>query len=340
MFTIITITNAIIHILSQETNEPILNDFELDINEEVHSYLEKHIANSLNSDNIKRAVFNEGMNVIKDVCDRMLEDDEFFVLGSKEVARQLYRTVKSNGSISSGDLIVCQYLLESIPYIAILKMDYKDAYTHEVDIVEEKYKISLKSNHNCLPGINQRIQKCAFVNANSQLQHDLLILDNQISNIEDRENIAHFFLVNFLNAQIMVDSKISTKVFKKETEKFLKSQNVSIHEISEVNKQINAELNQKQDIDLHEFTDRVFKDDVLKEKYLHNIMRKGIEEQFNVDKEWVEKKVSRIKLVTGDEIEITLDFDTYQNESRFEVVLNPDGTRTIIIKNINVLYEK
>ena len=340
MFTIITIDNAIIHILSQETDEPVLNDFELDINDEVQIFLEKHITNSLNSDNVKRAVFNEGMNVIKEVCNRMIEEEGYFIIGSKEIARQLYRSIKSNGSISSGDLIVCKYQLDNVPAMAMLKMDYKNTYSHEVDVVDNKYKISLRSNNTCLPGINQRIQKCAFVNSNPQVEHELLILDNQISNIEDKENIAHFFLVNFLNAQIIVDGKISTKVFKKETEKFLKSQNVSINEISEINKQINADLNQKNDIDIKEFSEKVFRDEVLKTKYLDNIKGKGIEDQFNVDKEWVDKKVSRIKLVTGDEIEITLNFDTYQNNSRFEVILNPDGTRTILIKNINVLYEK
>jgi len=55
---------------------------------------------------------------------KIFTDNDYFIEGSQEIARQLFKAMKTNSSISSTDLVICIYEEEDEENIAILKMDY------------------------------------------------------------------------------------------------------------------------------------------------------------------------------------------------------------------------
>jgi len=59
--------------------------------------------------------------------------------------------MKTNSSISSTDLVICIYEEEDEENIAILKMDYTVSFIHEVEFVDNKFKISIKKQDISLP---------------------------------------------------------------------------------------------------------------------------------------------------------------------------------------------
>jgi len=334
----IEIKKAVIHVLDKGADEPLLNEFELEINDDIQVFLEKHIIKSMNDDDARKGRFKDGLNIVKEVSYRILSEDDYFLEGSKEIARQLFKAIKTNSSISSTDLIVCLYEDESLPAVAILKMDYTVSFIHDIEMVENKFKINIRKQDISLPGVNQRIQKCAFV-LSPVLDNDyeLVILDNQISKGAE-EPVAMFFLNTFLGAELVLDSKACTKILKKETEKWVRDKIKEGEPFAEeVRELVNTAIHEEDEIDIEAFSNRIFgKKEELRDEFVNNLREKGLtHEKFEVDREWVEKRLRKIRLKTDDNIEIVIDYELFGNKDKFEIINNPDGTKTVIIKNIS-----
>lgn len=328
--------------LDKETDEPLLNEFELDINEDIQVFLEKHITKSISDDEARKGRFKEGLNLVREVSYRISSDNEYFLEGSKDIARQLFKAIKTNSSISSTDLIVCLYEDDNIPAVAILKMDYTVSFIHDIEIVESKFKINIKKQDISLPGVNQRIQKCAFVlSPVIHSDHELIILDNQIGKGAE-EPIAQFFLQTFLGAELILDSKTCTKILRRETENWVRSKAKEGEPFAEeVRDFVNNAIHVEDEIDIEAFSNKVFgKKEELRDEFVNNLREKGLtHEKFEVDREWVDKKLSKIRLKTNDNIEIVIDYELFGDRDKFEIVSNTDGTRTIVIKNVSSLNQ-
>ncbi|OPZ89534.1 MAG: nucleoid-associated protein NdpA [Firmicutes bacterium ADurb.Bin419] len=338
----IEIKRAVIHVLDKDSDEPLLNEFELDINEDIQFFLEKHISKSINDDDARKGKFKEGMNVVREVCYRSTSDSDYFLEGSKDIARQLFKAIKTNNSISSTDLIICLYEDENVPAVAILKMDYTVSFIHDIEMVESKFKINIKKQDISLPGVNQRIQKCAFVLSPAVYNdHELIVLDNQIGKDAD-EPVAQFFLHTFLGAELILDGKTCTKILRRETENWVRSKAKEGEAYAEeVRGFVNSAIHEEDEIDIEAFSNKVFGSKVeLRDDFVNNLKEKGLtHEKFEVDHEWVEKKLSKIRLKTNDNIEIVIDYELFGDRDKFEILSNLDGTKTIVIKNVSSLNQ-
>lgn len=222
-------------------------------------------------------------------------------------------------------------------------MDYTTSFVHEIQQVEEKFRITIAKNETSLPGINQKIQKCAFIRGGlSDAGYDLIVLDNQISRNTD-EPVAQFFLENFLDAELISDSKSCTQLFKKETENWIRSKVKEGETFAEnLREHVNHVIRQEEEIDIQELSQKVFENRTyLQEDYIQSMKEKGLaEERFAVDNDWVDRKLAKIRLKTESGIEVTLGYEVYNDREKFEILSNPDGTRTIVIKNVGSLMEK
>lgn len=340
----LNIKKAVIHVLDRDADEPLLNEFELEAYDDIYSFLEKHIVRAALDEDARKARFREGRNIIKEVCFRMVNDDGYFLEGSKEIARQLFKAMKTNSSISSTDLIISVYENGSEENVAILKMDYSVSFIHDIETVDEKFKITIRKQEISLPGTNQKIQKCAFVRGIfDPAEYDLLVLDNQMSGKKNDEPVAQFFLETFLGADLLIDSKVCTKIFKKETENWIREKSKEGESFVEgVRDHIHNVIREEDEIDINTFSEKVFEDKhYLKEDYIQNMKEKGlVNEKFEVDKEWVEKKLNKIRLKTETGIEVTVNYEDFNDKDKFEIIKNPDGTRNIMIKNIMSIIEK
>jgi hypothetical protein len=340
----ISINRAIIHVLDKESEEPLLNSNELYLDDDLVQYLEKHISKSLSDEEARKGRFKEGMNIVRESVSRIIHEDDYFLEGSKEIARQLFKAMKTNSSISSTDLIVSSYFNEDEPYIAILKMDYTTSYIHEIEMDGGEFRIYIKKQEISLPAPNQKIQKCAFIrDCFSNDEHDLIILDNQINAKGDKEPVAQFFLHTFLGAELMMDSRAYTKLFKKETENWIREKaKAGEDHVEDIREIVINTIRQDDEIDLVTFSQNVFgAKQYLHEDFQATMQEKGFDvERFEVDKDWVDKKLCKVKLKIDSGIEVVVDYDVFNNKERFEILRNPDGTRAIFIKNINNIFER
>ncbi len=62
----INIQQAIVHVLDNNADEPILNNYTEELTEDTYKFLYKHMEKLLKSDDLKFAVFNEERNIVKE----------------------------------------------------------------------------------------------------------------------------------------------------------------------------------------------------------------------------------------------------------------------------------
>ena len=339
----ININEAVIHVLDSNTAEPILNEYSLELNEDVYKFLYKHIEKCLKDDELKYAKFNPERNIVKEVVQDYLNGiDSDLIELSKELARQLFTIIQTNENIPSADLIVASIATDQGPMIAILKMDYINNFTHEIQFIDEKIGVSLVKQNAGLPGSGQKVQKAAFIKPTREGEiYNLMVLDKQKASKDD-EYGANYFLKTFLGASTVTNERDMTKEFIKASENFVRRTITDDAELAEkVRSTIKNKLEENDSINLDEISEELFSHEpMLKESFTCDLKMKAIPEEISIDRTYVDKKLKRVRLNIDKEIDLYINKDTYSNKDKFEVVRNGDGSINLVIKNVINYIEK
>ncbi|WP_294400868.1 nucleoid-associated protein [uncultured Clostridium sp.] len=339
----ININEAVIHILDSNGEEPVLNEYSLDLDEDIYKFLYKHIEKCFKDDELKYAKFNPERNIVKEVVQDYLNgiDNDLITL-SKELASQLFIIMKGNVNIPAGDLIVVSLTTDQGPIIGILKMDYVKNFTHEVQFVDNKIGIGIVPQSAGLPGSGQKIQKAAFIKPiREDEKYNLMVLDKQRGSNED-EYGANYFINNFLGASLITNERDMTKTFVKAAENWTrKNITEDAGKAEEIRTAIKTKLKEEDTINLDDFSKELFdKDEQIKEDFNSYIRAQGLSNEVVVDKTWVEKKMKRVRLNIDKEIDLYINEETYHDSNKFEIVRNGDGSINLIVKNVINYIEK
>lgn len=338
----VNINEAVIHILDNNTDEPILNEYALDLTEEIYVFLYKHIQKLLRDEELKYAVFKEGRNIVQEISREYLSGHNNLLEISKELGRQMFSLMKSKGSISSCDLIVVSISTEFGPMLAILKMDYVKNYMHTVEFVENKVGINIIPQVTGLPASSQKIQKCAFIKpVISEEGFDLMVLDKKKGSKKEEDYGTNYFIDNYLGCEIIANERDMTKGFLETAEQWTR-ENLSDNadKAEKLRRKVKEKLKEEEEIDIKEFTKEVFDKEEEEATFLSYVKDNGLQENIPVDKEWVEKKLKRVRLKIDGDIDIYLSEEAYKDFNRFQIKRNGDGSIDMVIKGVRNYIEK
>ncbi|MBC5627992.1 nucleoid-associated protein [Clostridium sp. NSJ-6] len=340
----INIQEAVIHILDSNSEEPILNEYTLELNEDIYKFLYRHMEKCLKDEELKTAVFNPERNIVKEIVQDYLNGiDKDIVSLSKELARQLFIIMKGNVNIPACDLIVASLITDQGPLIAILKMDYVKNFTHQVDFVDDKIGIGIVPQSAGLPGSSQRIQKAAFIKPIREDQRfDLWVIDKQKKSKDDDEYGTNYFLNSFLGCTLVANNRDMTKTFLKAAETWTRSNVTEDADKAErIRTTIKSKLKEEDSISIDDISTQLFHEEPrAKEEFSMFVKGHGLEDEIAVDKMWVEKKLKRVRLKIDKSIDLYIDEETYHDPSRFEIQRNGDGSINMIIKHVINYIEK
>lgn len=339
----ISINEAIIHILDSNGEEAVLNEYSLELDEDIYKFLFKHIEKCLKDDELKYGKFNPERNIVKEVVQDYLNGtDSDLIKLSKELARQLFIIMKSNLNIPAGDLIVASIITEQGPMIAVLKMDYIKNFTHEIQFVDQKIGIGIVPQVAGLPGSGQKIQKAAFIKPiKDGEEYNLMILDKQKSSKEDVYG-ANYFINTFLGATLITNERDMTKTFVKATENWTRENiNDDAEKAEKIRTAIKTKLKEEDVINIDEFSRELFNEQPqVKAEFSNYIKQQGLNDEVAVDKTWVEKKLKRVRLNIDKQIDLYINEETYHDANKFEIQRNGDGSINLIVKNVINYIEK
>ena len=153
------IHQAILHVLDTTLDAPVLSGCGMELTAEKTAYLQNHIEKLLASDDIRQC------RPLPDSAFRNeLEYNRDFVDLSCRIAGVLFDYMHAHTTIPGADLAVVDFTRDGAPWLGILKLNYKNGYTHHTETVEGAPVNSIIQQRACLPTQSGKVEEGALVN--------------------------------------------------------------------------------------------------------------------------------------------------------------------------------
>ena len=155
----IIIHQAILHVLDTTLDAPVLSGGGMELTAEKTAYLQNHIEKLLASDEIRQC------RPLPDSAFRNeLEHNQDFIDLSCRIAGVLFDYMHAHTTIPGADLAVVDFTRDGAPWLGILKLNYKNGYTHYTEDVDGAPLNSLIQQRACLPTQSGKVEEGALVN--------------------------------------------------------------------------------------------------------------------------------------------------------------------------------
>lgn len=334
------INKVIIHVLDKNSDFPVLNDTENAISPEIDAFYQKIIRRVLRDDDLRKAKFNDyNENEIRVCCDHILYDENSFVVSSQGIAGFLFEAMKINAELDSCDLAVVLYTNKDQKGVAIIKLDYKKLYTHEIGYDDENEKVSIKMIANDIAiQSSQKILHAALVGVSGVNDEWHL---NVLDKVAEKNETDSSFVTEFLKVEKVRDEKYLTKSFKNVTDNWItNAYGNNVKDAEDVRSMMNYVLKEDNNVDIDKFVEECIVDDERKESYKELLEDKEITGEFPIDKTWVEKKLKRRRIQTNTGFDVKGLLEDFEDPMKYSIRQNSDGSVDITIKNVEFYEEK
>lgn len=329
------IQKIIVHILDNNLEIPVLSEGEHPLEDDIKEFLEKHIVRILNDGSLRPARFNEGHNRVKDIC--ISYNLNTFIEDTKELSEILFDLIKINPDIPPADILFSIFIYEGKNYLGIFKLNYRTSYIHNIDQIDEKTVNSIVKQKTSLPNSNQKVDECVLI--------DLSNLDINLVEKEYEINGEKMYYLSrlFLKCGSKSSEKEKVKILTKTTKAFLETNFQGDYEkVGEAKKAVAESLKTKEEIDIEDVANSMFKNNTeMKKEYIDTMEKEGLEEKsFKVNEKIQKRNFRKQKIVTDTGIEINVPIEFFNDKERIEFINNPDGTVSIVLKQIGNIKNK
>ena len=369
----IVIRKAILHILDTNRGKCILSNTLLNPGPDLHDFIRNHIYKIVSSDDTKNCEFDPEYSPIYSILETWDEsDDTSFIETSQAIANKLYVAMGEGLDIPAADLLFVTFQAEGTIYLALLKMNYKESYTHEVT-VDSSYELhhtdsdeatdssltdsvddtddtvepetsddpvintEIVKTHSLLPSATSRIPEAVIIN----------LSDYHIKLLEKRYEIngekAYYLSENFLVCHTSIPPKkklnILTRVINNISNKY---DGADLKTKMDTKSALQKEYVDNKSFDIEEIGNKLFgKSPEKKSEFDEKMEQYDLQyDNFTVTNESTVKKLEKQVMVTDSGIEISIPMETYNKLANFEVQTDVTGKSTIIIRNIDNLVLK
>ena len=332
----IIIRSAIMHILDSTVGMPVLSDELLPLTPDMNDFLRNHIYKVISGDELKTCVFDEDNSEVY----RLIQDftEENMVEITKKLAELLYSIMNANVAIPPADVFFVTYQMESEHHLAILKMNYKEVYMHYTSMNEEDGNVNDVMKQCCaLPGGGGRLSEAVTIS----------LAENTVQLIEKKVEIngakVNYLSEVYLQCHAKMSQKtkldivtkavdqINKKYFEDDFEKKMEAKSVIHNTYAEQGALVPEEIGEELFGEIPE----------IKEEFVEKLEKYKLpKEEITVKSEKTTKKFEKQFLTTDSGIEINIPMEEYNNKQHVEFITNPDGTISVLIKNINKIMSK
>lgn len=333
----IHIKNAVLHILDTNIDLPVLSKEEMDISGEITDFLEKHIYKILEDANLKKAEFIEDINIVRDMCQAISADESCFLEASREMAKLIFDIMLKNIDILSGDLICCLININRERHLGILKLNYKTGLTHFVNQMEDGATNSIIRHKTLLPAEGQKIDEAILVSLESG---EIKLIERAYEINGSKElYLSQYFLKCSTDLSDNQKLKIIDRVTKKINKKYYDE---DFEKVAKLKSVVSQSIEDNNEISVEKIAEQMFETNLeVREEYIQEIQKAGlVEESIQIPEKIAEKKFKTHKIKTDTGIEINFPLSYYDNSDMIEFSNNPDGSISIIIKNVGKIINK
>ncbi len=334
--TTVLIKKLIVHILDSNLHMPLLSGGEHPEDSEIDDFVQKHVIKILKDEGLKSSSFIGETNRAREICREIAYNNEYFREGTSELAGILFGIIKKNADIPSADMLCCLLEIDGIMHLGILKLNYRNSYIHYVRTLDKGAVNSIIKQKTALAPEGQKIDECILINLQNM---DINLIEKKY----DINGEKAFYISNlFLNCTSSLSGKEKLKIFKKATENFRKEFfEDDFAKAAEIRRAVSDSIDENNGINVIEVAENAFSSNhELQKSYIEHVERAGLAERIvKVSETAAEKNFRRQRIRTDTGIEINLPVDFYNDAQKVEFINNPDGTISIIIKNISKITD-
>lgn len=327
----IIIRRGIVHIMDGELGYPVYSEEELELSPDINDFFRGHIYKLLSGDDLKKCYFSEEepsevYELVKNF------EEEKLVETSKKLADSLYAIMNANIAIPSGDFAVISFQTKGVMYLALLKMNYKESFVHMTQNQEGGNVNQIVCYQSTLPAVSSKLSEAVLIN----------LSDYSVQIVEKKYDIngkkVNYLSELYLKCKASMSSKTKLAIVTKAVEQVNKK-----HYAEEPVKQMEAksilkkEMENTGSINVEKISEKIYGSaPEIKEEFDAKMEKYHMEKaEVTPQSQTTTKKFEKQYLKTDTGIEINIPMEQYQDANQVEFLTNPDGTISVIIKNIN-----
>lgn len=333
----VIIQNIILHILDTNVGTAVLSNKEFEPEHEGFDFAESLIHKMLADDNVKNAHFLEAVNQVRELCESLQQDRSNFTVASQAIANMIYEVMTHQASIPAADLLCCQALIDGTPFLGLFKLNYRTNFIHHVEYQGDSNVNLLIKQKTVLPGENQKPEEAILINMDD-LSIRLVEKEYEIDGAKD-----YYLSKQFLVCSDQLSTAQKAKIINKVAEKLGKKyNNEKFDSVARLRKTVVETMETGNTVAVESVAREIFQNDpAAQREYIEEIKQAGIQErEIQLSEQTLEKKFRNHKIKTDTGIEINFPSTYYNNKEMIEFVNHPNGTVSIIIKNVGKISNK
>lgn len=259
--------------------------------------------------------------------------EESMVEDSKKLAQALYDIMNANVTIPSADFAVVTFQVHSMMYLGLLKMNYKESYVHMTQNNEEGRNINqIIRYRSMLPSATTKLSEAVIIDLTDYsvqiIEKKYDINGSKVNYLSELYLHCHAAMSSKTKLDIVVNAvkQVNNKHYSEEPVKQLEAKRI-----------IKEEMEETGSVSVEKVSDKLYGDvPQIKEEFDKKMEKYHMETaEVTPQSERTTKKFEKQYLKTDTGIEINIPMEQYQDADQVEFITNPDGTISVLIKNIN-----
>lgn len=326
------IKQAVLHVLDTSIDTPVLSDACLELSADVYEFLSQHVERAAANDERKTCEFQEGSPFLT----YPLHDLEQFLPTTREIALRLFQYMRIYPDIPAADVLMMQAEIDEQPHFVLLKLNYKESYIHFLQNGEEEKRTSIVRQRTVLPAPGGKGGETFLLNmATGGVQ----VIEKKFD-IDGKKDF--YFSSRFLECAAALSEKQKFQEIKKAAE--------SVNELfgggDKLDKKAETRvaavlcdyMGDAQEARVESLCEELYSDNpAAKEEFTRILREKHVEPQDTVQvAPATVRRMEKQSIRTPDGVEIKIPISLYESGDAVEFINNPDGTISLLIKNIEL----
>jgi hypothetical protein len=155
----VIIRQAILHVLDTTVDRPDFSDAPMELAPDKTAYLQTCIERLMATDEARSCRLRENSAFASELA----QNQDFTDL-SRRIAGVMFDYMHAHPTIPCADLAVVDYDYEDENYLAVLKLNYKNGYTHRTDTLSDGMAIhTISAQRACLPAPTVKLEEGALI---------------------------------------------------------------------------------------------------------------------------------------------------------------------------------
>lgn len=320
------IKRIVIHQFTPNDTELILSDQLLTITPRIDEYFRKKLSKVF-SDEAKRGTFSEDNVFLSYLTDDLMES-------SVKIAQLWKEEFVISDNQKTNDLVFIQFDKDGVEHFAFLRVALRENFTH----ISSDSESPIKVTQNNFPSAAQTPDEALVINRSNR---NYYLIEKRIKH---NGSFANYFSENLLQVQPEQSVKKSIKMVEQTAQKIAENfQQDDFVFQSKMKAAIYKNLEEEQELSPEKLADQLFDNNLTARLTFVDELKESIPEPIQVsdiDHSRQTKKLENQKLSLSNGIQLIVPNNVYEDAESVEFIQNPNGTYSILIKNIEDIQNK